>query len=272
MNGQANFLRGGTVESSVSLLFTIDTSKGVGTSFTIPTANPSETYNYDVLNWGDGSSNTGLTGNASHTYSVDGIYQIEIIGKFPKFHFNNSGDKLKIIAINRWGSIDWSTNQNYVFYGCSNLTSVADDAEWMNEIISAYRMFQSTKVTSFSDVVTFENIIDGRIMFYGVPINYLTDSVTFANLGNGQQMFQNSGILAMPPLVKLSNAYGLSSFWYHRPMTTARYSQLLIDLDNLNPNNNVVFTGQYAYYNSSAVTARANLISRGWTITDFGLE
>jgi len=54
-------------------------------------------------------------------------------------------------------------------------------------------------------------------------------------------------------------------------INTVRYSQLLIDLESGNPNDNVTFHGGNSTYNSSASTARANLISRGWSILDGGL-
>jgi hypothetical protein len=55
-------------------------------------------------------------------------------------------------------------------------------------------------------------------------------------------------------------------------INTARYSQLLIDLEEFNPNNNVSFHGGNSQYNAQGQIARNALIARGWTITDGGLE
>ena len=44
--------------------------------------NTNYTYNYDI-DWGDGSTETGLTTAPSHTYSSPGTYEIKIYGDFP---------------------------------------------------------------------------------------------------------------------------------------------------------------------------------------------
>lgn len=53
---------------------------------TIPTF-PEETYNYTV-DWGDGTSDTVVTGDITHTYAASGIYTVSITGMFPRIYFN----------------------------------------------------------------------------------------------------------------------------------------------------------------------------------------
>ena len=50
-------------------------------SITIPTTGSGYNYNID---WGDGDTQTGLVGDATHTYSTAGLYTIEISGDFPR--------------------------------------------------------------------------------------------------------------------------------------------------------------------------------------------
>ncbi len=83
-------------------------------SITIPTLG-SETYSYDV-DWGDGSTSTGETANATHQYATAGTYTVKISGTFPRIYFNNSGDKLKIKTIEQWGTVAW-TSMEKVFLG-----------------------------------------------------------------------------------------------------------------------------------------------------------
>lgn len=45
-------------------------------------------YNYSV-DWGDGNTSTGQTGDALHTYSLPGIYSVSITGTFPRIYFDN---------------------------------------------------------------------------------------------------------------------------------------------------------------------------------------
>ena len=40
---------------------------------------------------------------------------ITITGDFPKFYFNNSGDRLKLIAINQWGDVGYSMGPDKAF-------------------------------------------------------------------------------------------------------------------------------------------------------------
>ena len=88
-------------------------------SITIPTYS-SETYNYDV-DWGDGDTDIGVTGDKTHTYTAAGTYTVKISGIFPRIYFDNAGDKDKILTIENWGNISWTSMGN-AFYGCSNLT------------------------------------------------------------------------------------------------------------------------------------------------------
>jgi hypothetical protein len=54
---------------------------------------------------------------------------------------------------------------------------------------------------------------------------------------------------------------------------TLRYSELLVDMENLNSNTNVRFHGGFSKYNTDGETAR-NLLtgSQNWDINDGGLE
>jgi hypothetical protein len=70
-------------------------------------------------------------------------------------------------------------------------------------------------------------------------------------------------------LPNLSNGFDM---FLGSTINTERYSQLLIDLEEFNPNNNVNFHGGNSQYNAQGQIARNALIARGWTITDGGLE
>ena len=46
-------------------------------------------FDYDV-DWGDGSTDTNVTGSLVHTYAVAGEYDVKISGVFPNIYFFNS--------------------------------------------------------------------------------------------------------------------------------------------------------------------------------------
>jgi surface protein len=81
------------------------------------------TYNF-VVDWGDGTSDTITVWNqaqTTHTYSVSKLYQIKITGTCNGWRFANTGDRLKILSVEKWGT-DFrlgATDQH--FNGCNNL-------------------------------------------------------------------------------------------------------------------------------------------------------
>ncbi len=127
-----------------------ETGSSAENQITIPT-NPAFTnYNYNV-DWGDGNTNTGVTGDITHDYTSPGTYTIEISGDFPSIYFNNANDKIKIIEILEWGSsIQWQTMEN-AFYGCTNLNFDLIDAPDLTQATTLQNMFRSC--TSFNGIV-----------------------------------------------------------------------------------------------------------------------
>ena len=147
----------------------ITTWQTTDSQITIPTTGGG--YTYDIV-WtnltnatvGDGSI-TGQTGDYTITGLANGdIYQVEIIGTFPRIYFNNTGDKDKILTVEQWGDISWS-NMAFAFYGCTSLTVPAADAPDLSGVNSLKQMFQGA--TSFNQSIDHWNV--GTIVeFYGM--------------------------------------------------------------------------------------------------------
>ena len=82
------------------------------------------TGTYDmIVDWGDNSTDHITEWSAStktHTYSSSGTYQIKISGTCIGWRFNNTGDRNKIISIQKWGNLRLVDAGNY-FHGCNNL-------------------------------------------------------------------------------------------------------------------------------------------------------
>ena len=111
---------------------------------TIPTNGAG--YNYDI-DWGDGTVDSGVAGDITHTYAVPGTYTVTIRGDFPQIFFDNLGDKDKILSIEQWGDIAWRA-MNRSFYGASNLAINATDAP---DLSSVTNMNQTFRLTNFND-------------------------------------------------------------------------------------------------------------------------
>ncbi len=116
---------------------------------TIPTRS-GETYNYNVY-WEDvndasiNGTETEVTGNITLVFPNPGTYRVEIRGEFPHIFFNDNGDKEKILSIEQWGEIAWSSMER-AFQGTSNLVINANDIPDLSSVTNAERMFQGATV------------------------------------------------------------------------------------------------------------------------------
>ena len=156
---------------------------------TIPTITSNgEVYDYAV-NWGDGSIDAGWTGDATHTYAnedEDG-YEVRISGKFPRIYFNSSGDKDKILSIDQWGTIAW-TSMESAFSGARNLTYAASDAPDLSGVRSMGRMFFRAEAFNgnlsnwnVSSVTYMAHMFHQASVFNGDITNWTVSNVT--NMG-----------------------------------------------------------------------------------------
>ncbi len=150
---------------------------------TIPTSPLGEVYNYTV-DWGDGSTDTGVTGDMTHTYATPGTYTVSISGEFPRIYFNNpfeniAADDNKIISVTQWGTNEWTSMQN-AFAGCENLDILATDAPDIDEVNDFSFMFYNC--TSLSGNASMNN---WDMSSANLLINMFTNASSFnADIGN----------------------------------------------------------------------------------------
>lgn len=123
---------------------------------------PSNTMNLPIrgtnmtIDWGDGSLIQTVTQTAAptsanwiaHQYTVGGIYQIKIGGGLDWIRFAGTGDSLKLIEINNWGTATWTSMQES-FYLCYNLNhDTSTDTANVSNVTSFYRCFNPSSVGS----------------------------------------------------------------------------------------------------------------------------
>ena len=151
-----------------------------GESITIPTF-PGAPYSYAV-DWGDGTGELDKNGSASHVYADTGLHIVKIYGTFPRIYFNNSGDKVKLLSVDRWGDQQWSSMAR-AFYGCSNLTLTAPDSPDLTSVTDMSYMFAGC--SAFNANINTWNVINvenGSHLFEGcTTFNQPLDNW---NLGN----------------------------------------------------------------------------------------
>jgi len=263
-----------------------------------------------------------LSGEETITLPSSGVYVLEVNAKevspFTGMRFNNAGDKLKITKNLQWGIFNDTRQQ--LFFGCSNLTEIGSDVNWLNNITNGNELFRDCSLVSLPETLTLDNLTngenmfkfnsltflpsgmtldnltngenmfrgnsltslpsgmtlpnlnDGRLMFTEALLTSLPSGMTLDNLINGENMFRNANLTDLPSGMTLPNLNDGIAFLVDSTINTARYSQLLVDMEDGNSNTNVLFHGGDSKYNTSGETARNLLIAnQNWSFTDGGL-
>jgi surface protein len=99
---------------------------------------------YDV-DWGDGTVETAQSGAVTHTYPTEGQYVIRVTGGLERIQFNNGGDRLKLLEIQNWGNIAW-TSMNSAYFGCINMRGTFTDAPVLTGVTDMVSMFRLASV------------------------------------------------------------------------------------------------------------------------------
>lgn len=143
------------VEIPRPFITTWDTRKpGVSKQNQIKIDTYGEGFNYSI-NWGDGSTDTNVTGDITHTYAAEGVYQIEISGDFPHFYMAqasvfediNTGeifegyesDNQKLLSVDQWGTNRWRSMHSA--FRSTTLTINAVDTPYMLNVDDMSFMF-----------------------------------------------------------------------------------------------------------------------------------
>ncbi len=134
-----NFLAAQASDDFVTTWKTDNPGSSNNTSIAIPTNGGG--YSYDVDWNNDGIfDQLGITGNVTHNFGVAGTYTIRIRGDFPRIYFNYSGDAIKLLDVNQWGTIAW-TSMERAFSGCDNLNITSTDLPDLSAVTNMAEMF-----------------------------------------------------------------------------------------------------------------------------------
>ena len=234
------------------------------------------------------TSGLGMFFNNSLTSLPSGMNLPLLTNGFNMFANNNltslpSGMNLPLLTV---GGTMFSNN---------NLTSLPTGMN-LPLLTGGFEMFFSNNLTSLPVGMNLPLLTGGFNMFLNNSLTSLPVGMNLPLLTNGFNMFRNNNLTSLPsgmdlPLLEVANSMFFNNnltllpIGMNLPMltngtniftgntiTTERYSQLLINLESNNNNNNVSFNGGNSKYNAQGEIARNALIARGWTIIDGGLE
>ncbi|TVR81329.1 MAG: BspA family leucine-rich repeat surface protein, partial [Saprospirales bacterium] len=105
--------------------------RGTGFGYTIEWA--------EVGNPGNTGVETG-TGETLITFPHAGTYRVSISGNFTRIQFGFNSDHDKLLSVNQWGDIEWSSMVG-AFGNCRNMVIDADDAPDLSGVTSLSGMF-----------------------------------------------------------------------------------------------------------------------------------
>ncbi|MCB9168868.1 MAG: BspA family leucine-rich repeat surface protein [Flavobacteriales bacterium] len=269
-------------------------------TITIPTTGTG--YDY-IVDWGDGAYSVDQTGDASHTYATPGTHTVAIHGTFPRILLYTSPDRPKLLTVEQWGDIAWTSFLD-AFRACNGLEVTATDAPDLSGVLSVKNMFNGCHALGQDPNTNWDWDVSGvtnmNAMFYDAY--HFNGDITGWDVGNvtdlgallrGAHVFDQdiggwdvSGATVMDGMFRdafafdqdlgnwnVSNVTSMSNMFYGTGLSTANYDALLIGWSALTLQPNVVFDGGSSTYCAGA-TARAVLTGapNNWTITDAGSD
>lgn len=174
------------------------------------------------VDWGDGTSSKNITGNVVHTYNKVGTYTVKVSADsltlyFTEYAYNTFTENTKLLSIEQWGSIKWTTMAN-AFLGCSKMIINASDKPNLSNVTNMYRMFAGT--SSFNQDIgdwDVSSVTDMDRMFYkSLRFNQDISDWDVSNVTNMDSMFTFSSKFNQDisdwDVSNVTNMYGMFSF------------------------------------------------------------
>jgi surface protein len=263
-----------------SFMFTVNTAIAGSSSnnqFTIPTTGTG--YNYTVTT--SEQTLTNQTGDCTLTWATPGTYTVEIAGDFPRIYFNGLGDKDKILEVQRWGNIVWTSFQK-AFWGCSNLDVTATDSPNLSSVTDLGQCFAfcsslNNSNGSIGDWNT-SNISNMGLMFNNSSFNVDISSWDTSNVYNMSNMFSATPFNQPIDNWNTSDVLYMNSMFQSTPFNQNLNSWNVSSVVNMS----VMFSGATAFngnitsWNTSQVNNMSGMFQStpfnqnigGWTVSN----
>ena len=133
-----------TAAAPASHFVTTWQTNAAGDSITIPVGGSTATY---IIDWGDGAIETDVAGDRTHAYDAAGNHTVRISGDFERIYLNNHQDAPKLVSVDQWGGISW-TSMEGAFAGATNVVGRAVDTPDLSGVTDMSYMF--SEASSFN--------------------------------------------------------------------------------------------------------------------------
>jgi len=195
------------------MIIVVDTTKAGSASNTFVLPIIKDTTETVKIYWGDGTNSTGVNGNNTHVYAASGIYTVKIESKiFGGLYFNNTGDRLKLIAINSAG-MGIVSKTTKMYYGCANLLSAnIYNAILLNADVS-YIFHSCTALTSVP-LFNLARVTNATGMFYQCTALTTVPLFDLSSVTNAFAMFYQCSNITTVPFFYLSSVTNASYMFY----------------------------------------------------------
>ncbi len=217
---------------------------------------PGDGTNYSIY-WEDASNpatNGTLTGNGTTTitFPAAGTYKVYVTpgaGTFNRFNMNGGTDRRKLLDVNQWGTIEW-TSMGTAFEGCENMSYTATDNPDLSGVTDMSAMFGGARSFNgnigswdVSNVTNMRDMFDGARSFNQYIGNWNVSKVTdmwdmFEGAITFNQDLNNwnvSKVTNMNAMFALCTAFnGNISNWNVSNVTNMEY--MFLETSNFNQN------------------------------------
>jgi len=163
------------------------------------------------------------------------------------------------------------SNTSFMFGGCASFNSELTFTNTSNIVAMNHMFYSCNSYNSPLNIEDTSNVTEMGVMFTGSPFNQPLDFDTSSVTNMGSMFLYCSAFNQDLSGFNISSLTSAASMFLYSPFSTANYDLLLVSWQSQAHNNNVSLSAGSAKYSSGApATARASLISDGWTITDGG--
>jgi hypothetical protein len=178
---------------------------------------------------------TGQTGSVTLTFSTAGTYEVRISGVFPRIHFNNSGDKLKLLEVTNFGSVGWNSlgdGNGGSFHGCSNMDINLRATGDFTNLTSVRNGFKNcTSLTNFPAIdMPSASLLNGAwqgcTSLASFPLIDLSSATNIGDFNNGA--WQGCTALTSFPSINFASVLDAKDAW--RDCSLSSFGTVLLPL------------------------------------------